>query len=288
LASGVVITEENGKTEVYGSENYEIDKASEIGLNKKGMEVAGSVPFVKASPDGDLVGTASAHPVASVSKAEGEDSKAVSDVELEVMNGSESSEEGTEPYGTELADEVTCSVYGSNDHEYLYENVNCCELDVLDVNSDRPVKVKLAELFVEENKDKQIGNMVECLSHDHQVFDKYPERNPSLLEPCLATDGFVGKLSGPANQIPQGAGSISMDKSHPIDKGVKPSWADIVEGRGGTYADKVFDVGPKRGARSAATGPESKTEIPRLNLRSESKLEYFAPNIPGVIEIEII
>ncbi|KAL6951965.1 hypothetical protein U1Q18_045258 [Sarracenia purpurea var. burkii] len=172
LASGVVITEENGKTEVYGSENCEIDKASEIGLNKKGTEVAGSVPFVKASLDGDLVGTASAHPVASISKAEGEDSKAVSDVELEVMNGSESSEEGPEPYGTELADEVTCSVYGSNDHEYLYENVNCRELDVLDVNSDRPVKVKLVELFVEENKEKQ-------------------------TEHYLAIDGFVGKISGP-------------------------------------------------------------------------------------------
>ncbi|KAL6958427.1 hypothetical protein U1Q18_040364 [Sarracenia purpurea var. burkii] len=168
------------------------------------MEVAGSVPFVKASPDGDLVGTASAHQVASVSKAKGEDSKAVSDVELEVMNGSESSEEGPEPFGTELADEVTCSVYGSNDHEYLYENVNCHELDVLDVNSDCLVKVKLAELFVEENKEKQ-------------------------TEPCLTTDGFVGKISGPADQIPQVAGSISMDKSRQIDKGVKPSWADIVE-----------------------------------------------------------
>ncbi|KAL6980885.1 hypothetical protein U1Q18_022520 [Sarracenia purpurea var. burkii] len=207
VVPGAEITEENRNTEVYGSKSCEIDKASENGLNKKGTEVAGSLPLidVKAIPDGDHAGTTSALPVASDSKAEGEGSKAVSDVELEDVDESESSEEGLEPFETELTDEVTCSVYGSNDHEYLYENVNCRELDVLYVNSDYPVKVKLVGMFVEENKEKQTGNMVECLTHDHQVFDKFPDRNPSLLEACLATDVSVGKISDPADQIPQAA-----------------------------------------------------------------------------------
>ncbi|KAL7002250.1 hypothetical protein U1Q18_003404 [Sarracenia purpurea var. burkii] len=154
------------------------------------MEIVGSVPFVKASPDGELVSTASAHPVASVSKAESEDSKAVSDVELEVMNGSESSEEGPEPFGIKLADKVTCSVYGSNDHEYLFENVNYHELDVLDVNSDFPVKVKLAELFVEENKEKQTGQKA--------TISVNPPAYPSLRD-----DGKLGKVESSTKNLDQ-------------------------------------------------------------------------------------
>ncbi|KAL6991720.1 hypothetical protein U1Q18_009831 [Sarracenia purpurea var. burkii] len=55
-------------------------------------------------------------------------------------------------------------------------------------------------------------------------------------------------------------GGAKGESVSPSDKGVKPSWADIVEGRGGANADKVFDVGSKRGARIEATGPKSKTE----------------------------
>ncbi|KAL6976855.1 hypothetical protein U1Q18_025640 [Sarracenia purpurea var. burkii] len=65
-------------------------------------------------------------------------------------------------------------------------------------------------------------------------------------------------------------GGAEGESVSPCDKGVKPSWADIVEGRGGTNADKVFGVGSKRGARIETTGkrgariettgPKSKTE----------------------------
>ncbi|KAL6991704.1 hypothetical protein U1Q18_009815 [Sarracenia purpurea var. burkii] len=179
----MVITVENEGMEALGSEMCEIDNASENGLNKKGTEDEGSLPLlhVKTISDDDLVGTASAFPTASDSKAEGEGCKLVSAAELEDMVGSESSEEGPEPFETERADEVNCSVYGSN--------VNCRVLDVLDVNSDCPAKI------------------------------------------C-----------GPADQIPQATGSFGMDKSHPSDKGVKPSWADIVEGRSGTNVDKFLKI----------------------------------------------
>ncbi|KAL6997416.1 hypothetical protein U1Q18_007542, partial [Sarracenia purpurea var. burkii] len=231
------------KGKIKGSGNRSLALSKNQGKNQRkcrdeenhkyqGTEDEGSLPLlhVKRISDDDLVGTASAFPTASDSKAEGEGSKLVSAAEHEDMVGSESSEEGPEPFETERADEVNCSVYGSN--------VNCRELDVLDVNSDCPAKVKLAELFVEENKGKQTGNMVGCLTHDHQVFDKNPERNLSLLEACLASDVSVGKICGPADPIPQGTGSFGIDKSHPCDKGVKPSWADIVEGWGGTNVDK--------------------------------------------------
>ncbi|KAL6973752.1 hypothetical protein U1Q18_027937, partial [Sarracenia purpurea var. burkii] len=86
--SATAVIEEDGITERYGSESDEIDKASENGLYKKGTEVV----------------------VISPSKVEGEGRKANNDVECEDVDGSETSEKGSEPVETELVDEV---IYGN-------------------------------------------------------------------------------------------------------------------------------------------------------------------------------
>ncbi|KAL6953857.1 hypothetical protein U1Q18_046279 [Sarracenia purpurea var. burkii] len=86
--SAIVVTEEDGITERYGSKSCEIDKASENGLYKKGTEVV----------------------VISPPKVEGEGRKANSVVELEGVDGSKTLEKGSEPVETVLVDEV---IYGN-------------------------------------------------------------------------------------------------------------------------------------------------------------------------------
>ncbi|KAL6954718.1 hypothetical protein U1Q18_040793 [Sarracenia purpurea var. burkii] len=151
------------------------------------------------------------------------------------MDGSESSEEGPEPFETELADEVNCSVYGSN--------VNYRELDVLDVNSDCPAKIRFLGLLevlawinlIRVTKRVSAQGSTKC----HNVFVESP---------------LAYHVEDPMKVSPQTVKAFGTEERH--RSGHSPSWADIVAPKGSDGAHKV----------DASSLP--KPGPTRLNLRS--------------------